>query len=253
MPTRGNKTESPHGLGPQAGAVKDALPQRDRSPDHACELAQRQRPGRPAVLAESQRRALLLDAAAHVFLEKGYAAATMHAIALGAGMSKKTLYQVFASKLALFDALLADRIFGLPAPPDICGCSQEESLSRLLMAIAEVLLLPDRIGLIRLIVSDGVASPELTTAFERLREAHDLNSLEKWLQHEQSAGRLRAGDAAADAKLLFGMTIAEPMLQTLMHAPRKDNEQSCEDRVRWAVRIFLRGLGIDEATGAVSA
>ncbi len=202
----------------------------------------RPRAGRPAVLGETERRALLLDAAARVFLEKGYAAATMHAIALEARMSKKTLYQVFPSKLALFDALLGDRIFALPAPPELDGCDTEESLSRLLLAIADVLLLPDRLGLIRLIVSDGVASPELTTAFERLSMAHDLNVLELWLRQEQDLGRLRRGDVVEDARLLFGMTIAEPMLQALVHAPRKENEPSVEQRIRSAVGIFVRGL-----------
>ncbi len=204
----------------------------------------RSRAGRPAVLAEPERRALLLDAAARVFLEKGYASATMHAIAVEARMSKKTLYQVFPSKLALFDALLGDRIFALPAPPDLDGCSVEEGLSRLLLAIADVLLLPDRMGLIRLIISDGVVSPELTTAFERLSMAHDLNALENRMQQEQDAGRLRRGDVQEDARLLFGMTIAEPMLQALVKGPPKADEPSVEQRIRWAVGVFVRGLKV---------
>ncbi len=208
----------------------------------ACGVPLRTRAGRPAVLAEAERRALLLDAAAKVFLDKGYAAATMHIIALEARMSKKTVYQVFPSKVALFDALLADRIFGLPVAPDCAGCDLEESLSRLLLAIADVLLLPDRMGLIRLIVADGAASPELATAFERLHMAHDLNALERWLAEGQARGILRRGDVAEDARLLFGMTIAGPILQSLVNAPVKGNPPSVEQSIRTAVPIFLRGL-----------
>ena len=208
----------------------------------ACLAAVRSRAGRPAVLAEAERRALLLDAAAKVFLTRGYAAATMHTIAQEARMSKKTVYQVFPSKVALFDALLADRIFGLPVAPDCTGCDPEESLSRLLLAIADVLLLPDRMGLIRLIVSGGATSPELATAFERLQMAHDLNALEAWLAEAQARGFLRIGDVEEDAKLLFGMTIAGPVLQSLVKAPVKGNAPSIEQSIRTAVPIFLRGL-----------
>jgi TetR/AcrR family transcriptional regulator of autoinduction and epiphytic fitness len=201
------------------------------------------RPGRPAVLPEADRRARLLDAAATVFLAQGYRDATMHAIALQARMSKKTLYQVFPSKLALFDALLGDRIFGLPAPPDVTGLDQEEALSRLLLAIAGVLLLPDRVGLIRLIISAGPNLPELGTAFERLRLAHDLNPLETWLAAEQARGALPAGNVVDEAQLLFGMTIAEPILKALVNAPSLAHAPSAEDSIRFAVRLFLRGLG----------
>jgi AcrR family transcriptional regulator len=212
------------------------------SPDASCP---RSRAGRPAVLAGAERRALLLDAAARVFLQKGYAAATMHAIALDAGMSKKTIYQVFASKLALFDALLADRIFELPAPPCLDGLDAEEDLTRLLLAIADVLLLPDRMGLIRLIISDGPSSPELSSAFVRLQMVQDLNALETWLKQLQESGQLRPGDVVMDARMLFGMTIAEPILKALVNAPTDQNDPAVEQQIRAAVRIFLRGLATE--------
>jgi AcrR family transcriptional regulator len=212
------------------------------SPDASCP---RSRAGRPAVLAGAERRALLLDAAARVFLQKGYAAATMHAIALDAGMSKKTVYQVFASKLALFDALLADRIFELPAPPCLDGLDAEEDLTRLLLAIADVLLLPDRMGLIRLIISDGPSSPELSSAFVRLQMVQDLNALETWLKQLQESGQLRPGDVVMDARMLFGMTIAEPILKALVNAPTDQNDPAVEQQIRAAVRIFLRGLATE--------
>ena len=213
----------------------------------SCAPFPRPRPGRPAVLAGTERRALLLAAAATIFLEHGYAAATMHAIAVEARMSKKTLYQVFPSKMALFDALLADRIYVLSDPPDCTGCDPQESLTRVLLAIADILLLPDRVGLLRLIIAESAASPELATAFERLRIANDLNAIELWIAQAQSGGLVRPGDVSDYARLLFGMSIAEPVLQTLVNAPPKGSDVSVEARVRAAVGIFLRGLAPDLA------
>jgi len=57
-----------------------------------------------------RNRALLLDAARRVFLERGYYAATLDQIADEAGFSKGAVYSRFASKADMFLALLEDRI-----------------------------------------------------------------------------------------------------------------------------------------------
>lgn len=69
-------------------------------------------PDEPRRQARGQRRMVeLTDAAAVVFAEVGYAKATTNAIAKQAGVSPGTLYQFFANKEALADAL-AERYRG---------------------------------------------------------------------------------------------------------------------------------------------
>jgi AcrR family transcriptional regulator len=57
-----------------------------------------------------RNRGLVLDAARRVFLERGYAGATLEVIAEEAGFSKGVMYSQFASKPDLFLALLERRI-----------------------------------------------------------------------------------------------------------------------------------------------
>ena len=57
-----------------------------------------------------RNRALVLDAARRVFLERGYAGATLEAIAEDAGFSKGVVYSQFGGKPDLFLALLEGRI-----------------------------------------------------------------------------------------------------------------------------------------------
>lgn len=57
-----------------------------------------------------RNRELVLDAARRVLLERGYAGASLDAIALEAGFSKGVMYSRFASKADLFLALLEQRI-----------------------------------------------------------------------------------------------------------------------------------------------
>jgi AcrR family transcriptional regulator len=65
---------------------------------------------RGARLPRPERRAQLLDAAKHVFVERGYHAAAMDEIAVRAGVSKPVLYQHFPGKLDLYLALLDQSI-----------------------------------------------------------------------------------------------------------------------------------------------
>ncbi|QND21891.1 TetR/AcrR family transcriptional regulator [Rhizobium leguminosarum bv. viciae] len=72
------------------------------SPEPQTRLPKRQR--------GHERVAVLLEAAAKVFLEKGYDAATMTEIAAAANSSIGSLYQFFPTKLLLAEALHIDRL-----------------------------------------------------------------------------------------------------------------------------------------------
>jgi AcrR family transcriptional regulator len=59
----------------------------------------------------AQTRAALLDAAARVFVDRGFAGASVEAIAAEAGYTRGAFYSNFASKEELFVALLQERGF----------------------------------------------------------------------------------------------------------------------------------------------
>jgi AcrR family transcriptional regulator len=199
------------------------------------------RAGRPPVLCSSARRACLLEAAAAVFVENGYAAATVEAIAAKAGMSKKTVYRVFGSKLAMFDAVLDDRFFNIDVPPEQDGCSLQQSLAHTLHAVADVLMRPDRLALMRLIIAEGPAAPEVATAFDRIKLGRELNKIENWFERQNELGTLQSADVRESTRLVFGMTIAEPLLQMLVSAPRPPGETPLDQRISEGAHIFLYG------------
>jgi AcrR family transcriptional regulator len=78
----------------------------------AADATRRRGPGRPPTSerAGPSSRARLLDAAAKVFAQRGFRAATIDQIAAEAGLSKGTVYWNFDSKADLFAALLEQRI-----------------------------------------------------------------------------------------------------------------------------------------------
>jgi AcrR family transcriptional regulator len=73
-------------------------------------MAQRRNRGRPPAGAAPGARAALIDAAARVFAERGYAGASVDRILAAAGLSKGTFYWHFASKEELFLTLVDERI-----------------------------------------------------------------------------------------------------------------------------------------------
>ncbi|MFC4312485.1 TetR/AcrR family transcriptional regulator [Steroidobacter flavus] len=65
--------------------------------------------GRPAASSVEQLDREILDAAAAVFLAKGYVDTSMDAVTLAARISKATLYSRYANKAELFRAVVEDR------------------------------------------------------------------------------------------------------------------------------------------------
>jgi AcrR family transcriptional regulator len=94
---------------------------------------------RPRRRQERGRRRMeqLLDAAAEVFAESGYAKATTNAIAARAGVSPGTLYQFFRNKQELADALAERYVAALSAAHeaafsgDVDGLAVSEVVDRI--------------------------------------------------------------------------------------------------------------------------
>src|SRR5215813_14160674 len=63
----------------------------------------------PEVPRDRTARQRILGAAREQFLAHGFRSVTMHDLAEGLGMSKKTVYAHFPSKTALLEAMLLDK------------------------------------------------------------------------------------------------------------------------------------------------
>jgi AcrR family transcriptional regulator len=125
--------------------------------------------------ARGERRiALLLDTAAAVFAEAGYEAATTNAIAARASMSPGSLYQFFANKEAIAEALAARYAEQLRAarnaalPPDLAQLPLDELLDRIVDPLVTFYIANP--GFQALFASPGVPN-RLISAKQQLHDA----------------------------------------------------------------------------------
>jgi AcrR family transcriptional regulator len=85
---------------------------------------------------KEDRRREILDAAFHEFAGKGYAGASMEAIARRARASKETLYAWFQNKEALFNILVSSRLAAMIRRSEVAA-AEDASPAHLLPIIAE--------------------------------------------------------------------------------------------------------------------
>lgn len=116
-----------------------------------------------------ERRAQLLDTAIAVFLEQGYAGASVDRIVQRAGGSKATLYRHFSSKADLFAAIIQELVAQMTAPIERSALADFGGLSATLDAFArtylDVLLEPRSLALYRMVMAEGARFPDLGRVF----------------------------------------------------------------------------------------
>ena len=127
-------------------------------------------------LGPERRRPLVLDAALKLFVERGYAGASMDAIAEAAGVTKPVVYECYPSKEELFRALLEreeQRLLeavsaALPAEVRVEGVEEllVKAFTALLTAAAAA---PDSWRVV--FGSDQGSEPAIARRFRRGREA----------------------------------------------------------------------------------
>jgi AcrR family transcriptional regulator len=122
--------------------------------------------GRPPRGLAGEVEERILDAAGHVFLERGFSAASVDEIAEVACAGKPTIYAKFPGKQALFAAVIERLVrrntnlhaFSCP------GGSIEERLEALAAVILTTVLTSETIGLIRVAVAEARRFPDLATS-----------------------------------------------------------------------------------------
>jgi TetR/AcrR family transcriptional regulator of autoinduction and epiphytic fitness len=195
--------------------------------------------GRPRQM-EAERRRQLIAAAADLFLHKGYDATTMDDVARCAGMSKKTVYQVFSSKAELLDALLSDWFAPFTAPIEADGRPPRLVLTDALSRLANYALSERQVLLMRLLIAETSYSEDIAAALDRQCLGRGKGALEQWLAAEAARGELAIDDPKEAANMLFFGAVGDFLLRLLLRKGPPPDSEEIAARVAYTVAAFFR-------------
>jgi AcrR family transcriptional regulator len=210
--------------------------------DHAPTAAPaRRKPGR-CPMPEDERRHILREAAAAIFLRDGYTTANMDDIARAAGMSKRTLYQFFPSKAALFETTISAALAPLHVDSDLeREPDVRAALTGMLEAAGRHLLDLRQTGIFRLVIAEVQRSPELAETSHRVIVSRGASSLQRRIAAEMARGRIALGDAEAAARMLYGMALGGVQIMMLLGVRDAPDAKEIACLARNAVAVFLNG------------
>ncbi len=206
------------------------------------------RGGRPARFSPQEREALILDALEAVIACHGLQGATVAAIAADAGMSKRTLYTLFPSRDAMFEAWVRRLREAVVRP-----LSEEERrlplrdrLRRLLRSEAQEGCDARKLLVLRAVIAEAPRQPDLAAAFRRHGPEAARAVLRDELTRAAETGELHLPDPAAAAEPLFDMVHCGALDRLIDPAAPEDAPGAADRRLDLALDVFLHGSRLRE-------
>jgi TetR/AcrR family transcriptional regulator, mexJK operon transcriptional repressor len=197
------------------------------------------------------RRQAFLQAAMSVFLEKGYANATLDDVIARSGGSRQTLYSLFGGKQGLFEALITERVGKIFAPfiaEHVLDRTPDEVLMDVGVRYLETVMTPDLLGLHRLVVAEGIFMKELAERFWEMGPAHTRALLADYFDQQNRRGILRLDNPEQAAQQFWGMLLGSFQLQCLLGLREAPGPEEIEAFVKSAVAWFLDGCRADKGS-----
>ena len=178
--------------------------------------------------AQARRTRLrILDAAAQTFLERGYAGATMRAIAAAAGVALPTVELGFGTKATLLKAAIDVAIAGDDEPVPVLDRAWADaargatSPAELLTVAAEVIAAAQSrsAGLVLAVFEGGRTDPDLAALATQLTEQRAITA--RWLVDALAALAPPHAEAADDLWLLMDPAIFDRLVRHRGWTPQR--------------------------------
>jgi AcrR family transcriptional regulator len=181
-----------------------ADPKRERKPSKA-------RVGRPTLDEAGAIDEAILAAATRVLLQMGFDGTSMEAVALAAGVSKRTLYLRYGSKDELIRGVVENRVASWAAAASVRDADAPADFKARLMHHAETLAhalgVSEVRDFARLIQSSASRFPDLAKAFHDIGYRYELEFLTAEISKGTAGDALPVRNAERVAQQLFSMII----------------------------------------------
>jgi TetR/AcrR family transcriptional repressor of mexJK operon len=196
--------------------------------------------------SDDPKRIAILDAATRLFLTHGFRSVSMDKIAGAAPVSKATLYNHFASKNALFAAVVSRLCTNLL--DTVMQATEEENddvedtLEKIATSFVDLLFTEEGLGIYRLIVAESNDFPELGQLVYDASAKIVLTQLEQYLQRLNASGCFHIADPEFAADAFFSLLKSDLHCQCLMATRSLPSQQEKQRLVQRAMNFYKRGV-----------
>lgn len=177
------------------------------------------------------------------FQQYGYFGASMNAIADAASVSKRTLYNHFESKEALFDAILEELKFRVQQLPE-CEFNDSrdiaEQLTELAQSEIDFFTSEDVQALARTGLSRVLGEPD---AGQQADQRFFIRRVTTWMKKAQKSGCLLEADAEFAAMQFVGLLRTFAFWPTIVHGEPPPSRRKRNQIVARTVEMFLSQYG----------
>jgi TetR/AcrR family transcriptional repressor of mexJK operon len=183
-----------------------------------------------------EKQTAIAQAALDLFLQQGYMATSMDAVAAQAGVTKQTVYRYYPSKEELFAAVMEEIRANEPPPYQFGGAEPETELNNFGRDLLAFHLKPAALGVYRLMLSEG-GEESLLKPFMQAGPNRVTRRLTEFLQQRYP----ELEDAAFYAQMFSSMVLV-PRNQVVIQRKGRISRVEQEAHVSKVVRLFLNGL-----------
>lgn len=195
----------------------------------------------PKLRLTDRKRAGILAAAVAEFQRNGFEGTSMDRVAAAANASKRTVYNHFKSKDALFSAIIAevhDRFGEIEDVPYDSEADLETQLVTIGQRTAETTMNEDFISLARVVISRFMQSPEFAAATMKEQDTfHD--GLVRWIKAASKDGRLNVKNAEHASIEFIGLIKAFAFWPQMIGSDSPLTKRKLNAVIKSGVAMFL--------------
>lgn len=192
------------------------------------------------------RRRALLDAAAKLFVEKGFEKTTLSDIVHLAGGSRATLYEQFGDKEGLFRAVMEENNRRISEQMAAAHANSwrgpEAALTSFGLRFVWALMDEQIFAVLRILITEAERLPGVAEAFWEIGPDTGVQRVADYLRHATASGQLRVEDPLMAAHSFIAMITTNMIMRRLMLPQAPVDMAAVETMVRASVRLFLDGV-----------
>jgi AcrR family transcriptional regulator len=206
------------------------------------------RGGRPTKTAAIERDQRLIEVATRLFLDRGFDATSLDAVAEAARVSKPTVYSRYGDKRGLFAAVLRREIARWLAPLSAAAETQLSSASdipveqRLVEIGREMLSFtcgPDAVAFSRMMTSQAINFPDVAKLGMEEGWLKAVATTARFFDHLAAQGALDVDDTTIAAEVFLDVVVGHTHRMATFGTALE--LKSAEKRMRTAIKLFLAG------------